>query len=83
MAKLDIIILCGGLGTRIKSKSKKLPKILINIKKKKPFLLYLLRLINPKNFDKIVLSVGYRKNKLIKFIKENPKLNLKYSIENQ
>jgi len=83
MAKLDIIILCGGLGNRIKSKSKNLPKILIEIEKKKPFILYLLKLINLKNFNKIVLSIGYRKNKLIKFIKQNPKLNLNYSIEYQ
>ena len=31
MRKLDLIILCGGLGKRIRSKSKNLPKILINI----------------------------------------------------
>lgn len=43
MKKLDIIILCGGLGKRIRSKSKNLPKILIEIEKKVPFIEFLLK----------------------------------------
>ena len=38
MKKLDIIILCGGLGKRIRNKSKGMPKILIEIRKKIPFM---------------------------------------------
>tara|TARA_A100001015_G_C14772643_1_gene625877 strand:- start:108 stop:806 length:699 start_codon:yes stop_codon:yes gene_type:complete len=81
MRKLDLIILCGGLGKRIRSKSKNLPKILININKNKPFILYQLRMINSKYIKKVILSLGYKKQPIVKFIKDNKKFNLSYSVE--
>ncbi len=81
MKKLDIIILCGGLGKRIKSKSKDLPKILIEIKKKVPFIKFLLHSLKSKYLKNIILSAGYRKNKLKSYIIKNPELNLKFSTE--
>ena len=54
MKKLDIIILCGGLGKRIKNKSKGMPKILIEIKKKIPFIEYLLYSLKIRQFKSIV-----------------------------
>tara|TARA_Y100000591_G_scaffold330761_1_gene362675 strand:- start:2763 stop:3458 length:696 start_codon:yes stop_codon:yes gene_type:complete len=82
MKKIDIIILCGGLGTRIKSKSKNLPKILIEIQNKKPFILWLLKKLYSKRLNRIILSVGYRKQKLINFVKNNKNLDLSYCAEN-
>ena len=70
MKKLDIIILCGGLGKRIKTKSKDLPKILIEIENKVPFIEFLLKSLKVENFKKIILSIGYRRNKLIQYIKK-------------
>jgi len=81
MKKFDLIILCGGLGKRIRSKSKNSPKILIEIKKNKPFIFYLLRSLKIKLFNNIILSIGYRRQKIINFIKNNKQLNLSYSIE--
>ena len=81
MKKLDIIILCGGLGKRINNKSKGMPKILIEIKKKIPFIEYLLHSLKIRQFKSIVLSIGYRKNKIIRYIKDNPKKNLLFSTE--
>tara|TARA_B100000902_G_C27316319_1_gene921554 strand:+ start:772 stop:1482 length:711 start_codon:yes stop_codon:yes gene_type:complete len=78
MKKLDIIILCGGLGTRIRSKSKNLPKILIEIKKNIPFLIYLLKNLKISSFKNIFLSIGFRGEKIINFINQNPKLCLNY-----
>jgi D-glycero-alpha-D-manno-heptose 1-phosphate guanylyltransferase len=83
MRKLDLIILCGGLGKRIRSKSKKLPKILIDIDKGKPFIEYLFKSLKIKHFNQIFLSIGYKKKRIIKFVKENPKFNLAYCVENK
>lgn len=81
MLKLDLIILCGGLGKRIRSKSKNLPKVLTEIKKNKPFIFYLLKSLKKDFFKNIILSIGYRREKVINFIKNNQKLNLNYSVE--
>jgi len=81
MKKLDIIILCGGLGKRIKNKSKGKPKILIEIRKKIPFIEYLLHSLEIKQFKSVILSIGFRRNKIIQYIKKNPNKNLRYSIE--
>ena len=81
MTKVDLIILCGGLGKRISSKSKGLPKILINIEKKTPFMMYLLKALKISSFRNIILSIGFRSDKIIEFIKKNKKLNLIYNKE--
>jgi len=81
MKKLDIIILCGGLGKRIRSKSKNLPKILIEIEKNIPFIKYLFYSLKIKQFRNIILSIGYRRNKLISFSKKNLNLKLILNIE--
>jgi D-glycero-alpha-D-manno-heptose 1-phosphate guanylyltransferase len=78
MKKIDIIVLCGGLGTRIRSESKGLPKILIKINKDIPFLIYLLKNLQLTCLKNIFLSVGFRGKKIINFIKQNKKLGLKY-----
>ena len=81
MKKIDIIVLCGGLGTRIRSESKGLPKILIKINKDIPFLMYLLKNLQLTCLKNIFLSVGFRGKKIINFIKQNKKLGLKYMDE--
>lgn len=78
MKKLDLIILCGGLGTRIRSESNNLPKVLIEIKKGYPFLIYLLKNLQLSYLNNIVLSIGFRGKKIINFIQKNKKLGLKY-----
>ena len=81
MKKLDIIILCGGFGKRIRSKSKNLPKILIEIKKNIPFIEYFFNSLNIKLFRNIILSIGYRRNKIISYSKKNSHLNLTLCVE--
>ena len=81
MKKFDLIILCGGLGKRIRSKSKNLPKILIEIKKNKPFILFLLKSLKINLLNNIILSIGYRRQKIVKFLKKNNQLNFSYVVE--
>ena len=58
MKNVDLIILCGGFGTRLKTISKNTPKILCKINEK-PFLEHLLKKILPYNFSNVILSCGY------------------------
>ena len=58
MKNVDLIILCGGFGTRLKTISKNTPKILCKINEK-PFLDHLLNEILPYNFSNVILSCGY------------------------
>ena len=81
MKKLDIIILCGGLGKRIKNKSKGMLKILIEIRKKIPFIEYLLHSLDIKQFKSVILSIGFRRSKIIQYVRKNPNKNLRFNIE--
>lgn len=74
MKKIDLIILAGGKGQRIKKYTKFIPKPLIKIKQK-PFLKYLLNYYSKYDFNKILLLCGYKGNK-IKKIYHKKKINL-------
>jgi len=70
----DLVILCGGKGTRLKSLTKNTPKPLLRINKI-PFLDYLLNFYQRYCFKKIYLLAGY-KAKEIKKKYHNTKFNL-------
>lgn len=53
----EAMILAGGLGTRLKSVIKDIPKPMAEINGK-PFLEYILKFIASQNIEKVVLSVG-------------------------
>ncbi|MCB9251129.1 MAG: NTP transferase domain-containing protein [Flavobacteriales bacterium] len=77
----DIIVLAGGLGTRLKSVVKDLPKPMAPIADR-PFLEWLLDYITPLNPSKVILSTGY-KHELIQacFGNKYGKVNLEYCVE--
>ena len=58
MSNVDLIILCGGKGTRLKKITGFKPKILCQINSK-PYLEYLLEQVSEFKFNKIILSTGY------------------------
>lgn len=57
--KIDLVILCGGIGSRIKKYSKGIPKSLIKINNKS-ILTYILNEFKKYNFNKIYLLTGYK-----------------------
>lgn len=65
MQKLDLVILAGGKGKRIRKFLKDNPKPLANINDK-TFISYLLNHFSKFNFEKIFILAGYRGNKIIK-----------------
>ena len=79
----EAIILAGGLGTRLRSVVKDVPKPMADINGK-PFLEYLLSNLKKQGIEKVILSVGY-KYEIIKNYFGNSFLNMKilYSIEDK
>ena len=75
-----IVILTGGLGTRLFPKTKKIPKSLVKINSK-PFLFYQLKLLEKKKFKKIIICTGYKSNLIKNYLKKN-NFNLDIIISN-
>jgi NDP-sugar pyrophosphorylase family protein len=75
--KIDVIILCGGHGTRLSPYTLKTPKPLL-IVNKKPFLYYSIkRFLRNKDVNNIYLASGFKSNKIKYFVKANFKNYLK------
>ena len=61
MSKLDLVILCGGKGSRLKSLTKNIPKPLLKLDRIE-FLNYIINFYQKYNFRKIYLLAGYKGN---------------------
>ena len=70
MYNKNLIILAGGLATRIRPISLKTPKILIELNGK-PFAYYLFKKLEKYNFDKIIICVNHLRNEIFEFFKVN------------
>jgi len=63
-SKIKIIILCGGLGTRLAEDTKKIPKPMIKIGNQ-PILMHIIKLYHSYKYKNFILATGY-KAKIIK-----------------
>ena len=80
---MEVIILAGGLGTRLKSVVNNLPKPLAPINGN-PFIKYVLEWLYKNNISKVVMSVGYKWEKIFADLGNNYKnIKIKYSIESK
>lgn len=76
------LILCGGLGTRLRSVSGNSPKCLMKVNDR-PFLLYLLDLLKSNHFQDVVLCTGHGHDQIQKEVGSEYKgSSIKYSREN-
>jgi len=66
----DVVILCGGLATRLGDLSRDCPKSLIEINGK-PFIYYQLSKLESYGFDHVVLCVGHLGNKIEDYVRNN------------
>lgn len=79
----ECLILAGGFGKRLKDTISDLPKPMAPINGK-PFLEYLLDYLNSQGMKKVVLSVGYMKEKITEYFGSSFKnMDIIYSIENE
>lgn len=64
---MDAIILAGGLGTRLRSEIKDVPKCLAPVADK-PFLWYILTYLKKYDVNRVILSVGYLREPVFEWI---------------
>lgn len=64
---MEIIILAGGLGTRLRSVVKEVPKCMAPVCGR-PFLWYILKYLTRFDVNKVILSVGYLRNIIIDWV---------------
>lgn len=80
---MDAIVLAGGFGTRLKSVVSDLPKPMAPVKGK-PFLEYVLRYLSEQNVNRVILSVGYKWEKIRDYFGASfDGLEIVYSIEDK
>jgi len=84
LKKIPVIVMAGGLGTRMLPKTKYLPKPMIRINGK-PMLENLIFHFKKYNFYKFYFSVNYLKEKIINYFKDGrkQKIDISYLIENK
>tara|TARA_B100000989_G_scaffold294175_1_gene272768 strand:+ start:8449 stop:9501 length:1053 start_codon:yes stop_codon:yes gene_type:complete len=78
--KLDLlenvfVIMAGGQGTRLLPYTKNTPKPLIKIDDK-PIIIHLIEKARSIGFKNFVITTGYKKNKIIKYLKNSRSLNV-------
>lgn len=78
------VILAGGLATRLRPITNKIPKSMIKIKNK-PFLEYQIELLRRNDINEIILCVGYLGEQIEDYFGNGKKfgVNIKYSYENE
>ena len=81
---MQIVILCGGLGTRLSHLTKYTPKSMIQIEGK-PFLEYQIENLKKQSIKDIVLCVGHLSEKIEGYFGNGEKfeINIKYSYEKE
>jgi NDP-sugar pyrophosphorylase family protein len=77
-----MVILCGGLATRLGSLTKNVPKSLIKIYEK-PFLQYQIEILKKRSINDIVLCVGHLSEQIKEYFGNGEKfgVNIKYSYD--
>lgn len=80
--KIQVVILCGGLATRLGPLAESRPKSMITIEGK-PFLEYQLEMLKLKGIKEVVLCKGYLGEQISDYFGDGSKfgLNLRYSVE--
>lgn len=80
----QVIVLAGGLGTRLRPLTDCIPKPIVEVDGK-PFLYYLLQYLKSQQFAKVILSLGYLADQITNYCRkhQNFGLDIIYSMENQ
>ena len=81
---MKVVILCGGLGTRLSEETKVRPKPMVKIGNK-PILEHIINGAKRNGFENFVISVHYLSKKIIKYFQNGKKfeINIKYIVEDK
>ncbi len=67
---MKVVILCGGLGTRLSEETKKIPKPMVKIGNK-PILVHIMERYARYNHKDFILALGYKKEIIKQYFKKN------------
>jgi len=70
-----VVILCGGLGSRLSEETKKIPKPMIRIGKL-PILIHIMNIYKKHGFEDFILALGYKKKIIIDYFKKKKLKNI-------
>lgn len=68
---MNVVILCGGKGTRLMEETKTIPKPLVKIGNK-PILWHIIKYYSSFNYNNFILAAGYKHSLISNYFKENP-----------
>jgi len=82
--EIELMVLCGGQGTRLKNVLNGKPKILAPIKNN-PFIVFLLKKFENEKVKKVVLCTGYKHEEVFKWVSQEYKgrINISFSREKE
>jgi len=83
LSEIDVFILCGGLGTRLRAVSKGVPKSMVEINKH-PFLNIIITYLASFGFKRFILGIGYKADYIVDYYKNYkiPGIDILFSREN-
>ena len=73
-SKINVVILAGGLGTRLAEYTKLIPKPMISVCKK-PILFHIIEHYQKYGFRNFILATGYKSAYIINYFKKNKSIN--------
>ena len=83
VGKTDFLILCGGLGTRLRSVTGGVPKVMAEVQGE-PFLDFLLRYLIKQGATRVILCAGYKAESIAAHYKANfSQMDLQLSVERE
>jgi len=83
ISETQVIILAGGLGTRLRSAVPDLPKCMAPVNGK-PFIAYIIDNFLQKGIQQFILSLGYKHESITDFIQQAyPQINIQFVIEKE
>lgn len=74
---MQVVILCGGKGTRLNERTEEIPKPLVEVGNK-PILYHLMNLYAQAGHKDFILCLGYKGEKIEKYFKDNKEWNIEF-----
>ena len=78
---MKVVILCGGLGTRISEETSKIPKPMVKIGQI-PILVHIMRIYKKFGFNQFILATGYKSKIIKKYFSKEKSVNCVYTGKN-
>ena len=70
ISELDVILLCGGLGARLRSVTNELPKVMVEVEGE-PFLNFIIRHLKSQGVERVILCTGYQAQVVENYYRKN------------